>query len=100
MGATGRVLQRLVGLCCTRPWLTVSMGVLLAGLGFGYAARALTLETSKFNLLPSNQRWATLYENYARDFAQLEDIVVAVQAPSVETSAAYADRLARELRRG
>ena len=100
MGATGRVLQRLVGLCCTRPWLTVSIGVLLAGLGFGHAARSLTLETSKFQLLPSNQRWATLYESYSRDFAQLEDIVVAVESPSVQMSAAYAARLAGALRDG
>ena len=100
MGFTGRVLQRLVGRCCTRPWLTVSLGVLLAVLGYGYAARSLALDTSKFQLLPSNQPWATLYQDYSRDFAQLEDIVVAVQSPSVETSAAYAARLERELRVG
>ena len=97
MGFTGRVLQRLVGRCCTRPWLTVSLGVLLAVLGYGYAARSLALDTSKFQLLPSNQPWATLYQDYSRDFSQLEDIVVAVQSPSVETSAAYAARLEREL---
>src|SRR5439155_400079 len=64
------------------------------------AARSLALDTSKFQLLPSNQPWATLYQDYSRDFAQLEDIVVAVQSPSVETSAAYAARLERELRVG
>jgi len=100
VGSTGRVLQRLVGRCCTRPWLTVSLGVLLAVLGYGYAAHSLALDTSKFQLLPSNQRWATLYQDYSRDFSQLEDIVVAVQSPSVEMSAAYAARLERELRVG
>jgi uncharacterized protein len=94
---TGRFLQRVVRVCCTRPALTVSLGVVLAALGVGYAAHSLTLETSKFHLLPLHRRYASLYKTYAEDFAQLEDIVVAVQSPAVETSTAYAARLAGAL---
>ncbi len=97
---TGRFLQRVVRVCCSRPALTVSLGVVLAALGVGYAAHALTLETSKFHLLPLHQRYAALYKAYAEDFAQLEDIVVVVQSPAVETSTAYAARLAGALRDG
>ena len=96
----GRLLRRVVRLCCTRPALTVSLGVALAVLGAGYAAHALTLETSKFHLLPLHQRYASLYKTHAEDFAQLEDIVVVVQSPAVETSMAYAARLAGALRDG
>jgi len=100
LSLTGRLLQRVVRVCCARPALTVSLGVVLAALGVGYAAHSLTLETSKFHLLPLHQRYAALYKTHAEDFAQLEDIVVAVQSPAVETSTAYAGRLASLLRDG
>lgn len=84
--------------CCTRPILTVLIGLVAAALGAGYAVRSLTLETSKFHLLPLHQGYATLYKSYAEDFGQLEDIVVVVQSPEVETSTAYAVRVAAALR--
>ena len=100
LSLTGRLLQRVVQCCCARPALTVFVAFALAALGVGYAAHSLTLETSKFHLLPLHQRYATLYKDYAEDFGQLEDIVVVVQSPEVETSTAYAARLARILRDG
>jgi uncharacterized protein len=89
-----------VRLCCAHPAWTVSLAVALAALGAGYAAHSLTLETSKFHLLPLHQRYATLYKDYAEDFGQLEDIVVVVESPAVATSTAYAARLAGVLRAG
>jgi uncharacterized protein len=100
LSLTGRILQTLVRLCCAHPALTVSMAVAFAALGAGYAAHSLTLETSKFHLLPLHQRYATLYKDYAEDFGQLEDIVVVVEGPQIETSTAYAARLAGVLRQG
>jgi uncharacterized protein len=89
-----------MGVCCARPALTVFLGVVFAALGVGYAAHSLTLETSKFHLLPLHQQYASLYKTHAEDFAQLEDIVVVVQSPAVETSTTYAARLAGALRDG
>jgi hopanoid biosynthesis associated RND transporter like protein HpnN len=100
LSLTGRILRTVVRLCCAHPTLTVSVAVILAALGTGYAAHSLTLETSKFHLLPFHQRYATLYKDYAEDFGQLEDIVVVVESPAVETSTAYAARLAGILRAG
>ena len=76
------------------------MAVAFAALGAGYAAHSLTLETSKFHLLPLHQPYAALYKDYAEDFGQLEDIVVVVEGPEIETSTAYAARLAGVLRQG
>jgi hopanoid biosynthesis associated RND transporter like protein HpnN len=87
-----------VRVSCARPVLTVLVALAAAAVGVGYAAHSLTLETSKFHLLPLHQPYATLYKNYAEDFGQLEDIVVVVQSPEVETSTAYAIRLASALR--
>ena len=100
LSLTGRVLQRVVRVSCARPALTVFLAVVFAALGVGYAAYALTLDTSKFHLLPLHRPYATLYKEYAEDFGQLEDIVVVVQSPAVETSTAYAARLASVLREG
>jgi len=100
LSLTGRILQTVVRISCARPALTLAVAFVLAAVGAGYAAHALTLETSKFHLLPLHQRYATLYKEYAEDFGQLEDIVVVVQSPAVETSTAYAARLARVLRDG
>jgi hopanoid biosynthesis associated RND transporter like protein HpnN len=100
LSLTGRILQTVVRFSCARPALTVFTAVALAALGVGYTAHALRLETSKFHLLPLHQPYATLYKDYAEDFGQLEDIVVVVQSPTVETSAAYAARLAGILRDG
>jgi hopanoid biosynthesis associated RND transporter like protein HpnN len=100
LSLTGRILQTLVRLCCAHPALTVSMAFACAALGAGYAAHSLTLETSKFHLLPLHRQYATLYKDYAEDFGQLEDIVVVVEAPQIETSTAYAARLASVLRHG
>src|SRR6185503_18103185 len=85
LSLTGRLLQRVVQVCCARPALTVLVAFALAALGVGYAAHSLTIETSKFHLLPLHQRYATLYKDYAEDFGQLEDIVVVVQGPAVDT---------------
>ena len=100
LSLTGRLLQRVVRFCCARPALTVFVAFVLAALGVGYAVHSLRLETSKFHMLPLHQRYATLYRDYAEDFGQLEDIVVVVQSPEVETSTAYAARLAGVLRAG
>jgi hypothetical protein len=93
-------LQALVRFCCARPVLTIVVALAAAAAGVGYSAHSLTLETSKFHLLPLHQRYATLYKDYAQDFGQLEDIVVVVESPAVETSTAYAARLAAALRAG
>lgn len=90
----------MVRLACARPVLTVCVATVLAALGVGYAAHSLTLETSKFHLLPLHLRYATLYKDYAEDFGQLEDLVVVVESPDVATSTAYAARLATDLRAG
>ncbi len=100
LSLTARILQTAVRLSCARPAVTVCTAVALAVLGVGYAAHALRLETSKFHLLPLHRPYATLYKDYAEDFGQLEDIVVVVQSPTIETSGAYAARLAGILRDG
>ncbi len=95
---TGRLLRRLVRASCRRPGLTVLLSLLFAGLGVAYTLHALTFKTSMRALLPQNAGYVVRYAEYARDFGELEDIVVVVEAGSFESARAYASRLTQELR--
>ena len=92
------MLRRLVRASCRRPGLTVLLSLLLAGLGVAYTLHALTFKTSMRALLPQNAAYVLRYAEYARDFGELEDIVVVVEAGSFESARAYASRLTQELR--
>jgi hopanoid biosynthesis associated RND transporter like protein HpnN len=95
---TGRLLRRLVRLSCARPVLTVVLSVALAGLGVAYTFSALTFKTSGRDLLPQDASYVKGYGEIARDFGELDDLVVVVEARSLEGAKAFAARLVRELR--
>ena len=98
ISTTGRLLRRLVRASCRRPGLTVLLSLLFAALGVAYTLHALTFKTSMRALLPQNAGYVVRYAEYARDFGELEDIVVVVEAGSFEGARAYASRLTQELR--
>ena len=94
---TGRVLRGLVKVCCARPRITLLLAVLLAGVSVAHTVRHLGFKTDQANLLPRSvllQR----YEEYERQFGDLDDIVIVVEAPSLPEAQAYAARLVGELR--
>jgi hopanoid biosynthesis associated RND transporter like protein HpnN len=97
---TGRVLRRLVRLSCRRPGVTVAISLLLAAAAVAYTTHALTFKTSTRALLPQDAGYVLRYAEYAKEFGELEDIVVVVEAGSFEGARAYAARLAEELRQG
>jgi hopanoid biosynthesis associated RND transporter like protein HpnN len=96
---TGRLLSQLVRVSCHRPGLTVFLSLLFAAFGVAYSLHALTFKTTTRALLPQNAGYVVRYGEYARDFGELEDIVVVVEAGSFEGARDYAVRLTRELRR-
>jgi len=57
----------------------------------------LGFETSTRALLPQNAGYVQRYAEYTRDFGELEDIVVVVEAGSFAAARTYADRLTTEL---
>ena len=94
---TGRALQRLVRLSCRHPLLTVVVSLALAAAGIGYTLHALTFKTSGRDVLPQSAGYVRKYVEYAREFGELEDIVVVVEARTFEAAKAYAARLVQEL---
>src|SRR6266446_6221953 len=97
---TGRLLRRLVRLSCRRPAVTVAISLLLAAVSIVYTMQALTFKTSTRSLLPQDAGFVVRYAEYAKEFGELEDIVVVVEAGSFEGARAYAARLTDELESG
>src|SRR5713101_4143770 len=94
---TGRLLRRLVRVSCARPALTVALSLALSVLGIAYTLHALTFKTSGRDVLPQNASYVKRYVEIAKNFGELEDIVVVIEARSLEGAKAFA-RLVQELR--
>ncbi|MBI4638048.1 MAG: MMPL family transporter [Candidatus Rokubacteria bacterium] len=96
---TGRVLRWLVRASCTRPALTLLLALVLAVVSVAYALTNLTLRTSTRDLLPQGLPFIERYAEYDREFGELDDLAIVVEARSLPEATEYASRLARELRR-
>jgi len=94
----GRPLAAVVRASIWRPWVTVLLSALLALGGGLYTLSALDFVTSALRLLPQRARYVVLLNQYLQDFAELDDIIVAVDAPSPSRAKRYADRLVQALR--
>jgi uncharacterized protein len=94
----GRHLRRLVRFACRRPRATVLAAVLLAIASVGYALTTLTFATSTRALLPASKPYIERYVQYDREFGELDDLAIVVEAGSLQEAIVYAGRLVRELR--
>ncbi len=98
-GQIGRALRFLVRSACAIPLLTLAVAVVLAGLSVWYALTTLTFATSTRALLPQGKAYIERYGELDREFGQLDDIVIVVEARSLPEAKVYATRLVRELKR-
>ena len=78
--------------------MTLTAAVVLAALSVVYAFIFLQFATSQRALLPQGKRFIERYVEYDREFGDLDDLVLVVQAPSLPEARIYANRLVRELR--
>lgn len=94
----GHPLRRLVRVACARPAVTVALALALAAVSVGYTLTTITFQTSTLRLLPPGQPYVEKYRQYDREFGELDDLAIVVQAPSLPEATLYARRLVRELR--
>jgi hopanoid biosynthesis associated RND transporter like protein HpnN len=80
--------------------VTVVVSVILAVAASLYTQKNLAFVTSHLRLLPQDERYVVLLQEYLRDFGELNDIVIAVESPSPERSKRYAARLVGALQEG
>jgi len=97
-GRVGRLLAAVVRASVRRPWTTVLLSVLLALGASLYTLWTLDFITSPLRLLPQRARYVTLLTQYQQDFAELDDIMVVVEASDPDHAKRYADRLVQTLR--
>jgi hopanoid biosynthesis associated RND transporter like protein HpnN len=97
MARIGRVLRGVVRISCLRPHLTVLIALLLTALSLAYTARFLGFKTDQSELLPRTV-FMERYQEYEREFGDLDDLVIVVEARSLPEAQAYAARLVHELR--
>ena len=83
---------------CARPALTVAVALALATGSVWYTVRTLTFATSTRALLPEGQPYIERYVELDREFGELDELVIAVEAPSLPEATLYARRLVHELR--
>jgi hypothetical protein len=91
-------LARLVRASIVRPVITIVVAIALAAVAVFYTARTLTFQASSVEFLPPHQIYVQRYKESLREFGELNDIVVAVEARTVPMARAYADRLAADIR--
>jgi hopanoid biosynthesis associated RND transporter like protein HpnN len=95
---TGRLLRRLVRVSCRRPVLTIVVAVALAAASVLYALHSLSFATSTRALLPPDAPYIQRYVEYDKEFGELDDLAIVVEAPSLPEATVYAGRLVKELR--
>lgn len=83
---------------CARPAATVAVALALAAVSVVYTLTTITFQTSTLRLLPPGQPYVEKYRQYDREFGELDDLAIVVQAPSLPEATLYARRLVRELR--
>jgi uncharacterized protein len=94
----GRATAAAVRLSTRRPVLTVLVALALAAAALAYTLHSLGFVSSSLRLLPQHARYVVLLRDYLKDFGQLNDIVIAVEATSPDEARRYAARLADQLR--
>jgi hopanoid biosynthesis associated RND transporter like protein HpnN len=95
---TGQILHRLVTVSTARPWVTLAIAALVTTASLVYALTTLSFKTSMLALLPRDQPYVERFKEYDREFGELDDLVVVVEAASSAEAKEYARRLERELR--
>src|SRR5437867_537792 len=81
------------------PLVTLVLAVALAAVSVWYALSTLTFATSTRALMPQGKPYIERYGELDREFGQLDDLVIVVEARSLPEAKVYATRLVRELKR-
>ena len=95
---TGRLLGSLVRAACAVPALTLSLAWLLAAASVWYAVNNLGLATSTRALLPQGLSYVERFVEYDREFGELDDLIIVVEARSLPEATAFLAKAAAEHR--
>jgi uncharacterized protein len=97
---TGQALRATVRCCRRYPKITVLVAVVLTVLAVPVTLMKLSFETSNLHLLPSGQPYVARYREYAQQFGELDEIIIAIHGQTPDESKAFAARLVASLHAG
>ncbi|HKZ08114.1 MAG TPA: MMPL family transporter [Methylomirabilota bacterium] len=80
-----------------RPMVTLALSLALAAVALAYTVHAIGFVTSSLRLLPQRAPYVVTLREYLKDFGELNDILVAVEAPTPDEGRQYVARLASTL---
>jgi len=64
------------------PWLTVSVGILLAAVSIALSATRMGYHTSRTALISNRSEYQQRWLEYTKEFGEKEDVVIVVEGPS------------------
>jgi hopanoid biosynthesis associated RND transporter like protein HpnN len=94
-----RCCDALVALLKRGAWWVILVSLALAVLSVNYAYHHLTFRTNRSDLVASDQRLLLLGEKLSKDFGSRDDLVVVVENGKPARTKAFADALAKELKK-
>src|SRR5229473_2908499 len=100
MPSLSRLISWMVSTSCRRPMLTVTLSLGLAAISIAYAAITLSFETSMLQLLPKGTPYVMRYQDYSKEFGELDTVIIVVEGRTITESKVYAARLTGLLRQG
>ena len=92
-----RLLGRLAAAICRRPGWFVWPQVLLFFVSIALTVKYLEFDTSRDNLVGSNQRYHHNYLQFQKEFPQQNDLVVVVESDNIEKNRQFVERLGSRL---
>ena len=95
LGPSG--IRQLVRYATAKPWLTVTLAVVLAVLSVGYAVSALKFATSRNAMASSDAPYIVADQAAGKDFGSLSYLVVVIEPPSLQQGKQFVQALSARL---
>jgi uncharacterized protein len=87
----------LFSLASGRPWLVLSLALLLSALSIWFTSQKMEFLTGRDDLMPKNTSFNRDFQTFRAEFGDMEDIVVVIESSDPERAGAFGTRLYGEL---
>jgi uncharacterized protein len=87
----------LFSLASGRPWLVLSLALLLSALSIWFTSQRMEFLTGRDDLMPKNTSFNRDFQTFRAEFGDMEDIVVVMESSDPERAGAFGTRLYGEL---
>ena len=87
----------LFSLASGRPWLVLSLALLLSALSIWFTSQKMEFLTGRDDLMPKNTPFNRDFQTFRAEFGDMEDIVVVIESSDPERAGAFGTRLYGEL---